>query len=165
MMSQPFVPNVVRFKKSRRRVPEKMSEHRRVHLIKYPYGLQATENGKLFSNHIEMMRKTIANYFARKEKQFMRIYPNRSYTAKPCDVRRGRGKGSVDSWYFYVKANRILVEFTSSTEARARDLARILRSKLPIKVLMMKLTDPTAPFSTDRSTPAEKALTQITCKV
>lgn len=138
MMSQPFVPNVVRFKKSRRRVPEKMSEHRRIHLIRYPYGLQALENGKLFSKHIEMMRKTIANYFARKEKQFMRIYPNRSYTAKPCDVRRGRGKGSVDQWYFYAKANRILVEFTSAQASRALDLVRILRSKLPIKVAIIK---------------------------
>lgn len=135
-MNQPFVPNVLRFKKSRRR-EKGGKETRRTQPVLYEYGLCSIENGKIFSKHLEMLRKTINNFYKRNTKVLIRIIPTISYTKKPNDVRRGRGKGSVESWYSWVRENRVLCEFQSPDLLLATKLSSILRSKLPIKTKLL----------------------------
>lgn len=135
-MNQPFVPNVLRFKKSRRR-QIKGIEVQKTSLIKFNYGIITLEYGKLFSHHIEMIRKTINNYFKRQEKIFIRCFPNKSATAKPHDVRRGRGKGAISGWYIELKQNRVFIEFTCNEEEEAFKITKIVRSKLPMKVKLI----------------------------
>lgn len=74
------------------------------------YGIQAVEKGFLTAQQIEAMRRTITARLKRKGKIWIRAYPNAPHTAKPKEVRRGRGKGNVDFWYCRVKPGRILFE-------------------------------------------------------
>ena len=132
-MSSKFIPNIIRFKKSRRRMPLG-SEVKRSTLSMYNYGIKAKSDGRLFSYHIEMIRKTITNFFSRQSKVLIRCFPNKSYTAKPCDVRRGRGKGSVCDWYLYIRPGRVLVEFVSPTLEQAKKVVSIVSSKMHFKI-------------------------------
>ena len=135
-MNQPFVPNVIRFKKSRRREKGGI-EVRRTKPGLYKYSIAVTENSKLFHYHLEMMRKTITNFFKRNTKVLIRIVPTISFTKKPNDVRRGRGKGTVESWYSFVRSGRIIVEFESLSEEKALEVSKVVRSKLPCKSTMV----------------------------
>ena len=135
-MNQPFVPNVIRFKKSRRR-EKGGKEVSKVFPVLYQYAISSLEDGKIFSNHLEMSRKTISNFFKRNTKILIRMMPTISMTRKPHDVRRGRGKGSVDSWYSFVRKNRVILEFESSSYENAVNVAKIVRSKMPVKTILL----------------------------
>lgn len=134
-MNRPFEPNVIRFRKFRRRFPKGVVKNEK--LVLYNCGIMAIENGMIKSKHLETIRINIVTYFKRQMKPFMRTMANVSYTSKPFDIRRGRGKGSVEGWYFYAREGKILVEFNSNSIEQARDLARIIRSKLPIKTKLI----------------------------
>lgn len=136
-MNAPFVPNITRLKKHRRRIPRGKEQITQLKLVNHTYGLQALNHGRMFSKHFEMCRKTISNYFRRQTKIYMRGFPYHSYTTKPHDVRRGRGKGSIDGWYHDIRTNKIILEFESPTLEQALDVARIVRSKLPLKTRLV----------------------------
>ena len=74
------------------------------------HGIQAIEKGFLTVYQIETVRRTIISRLKRKGKIWIRAYPDAARTAKPKEVRIGRGKGNVDSWYCAVKPGRILFE-------------------------------------------------------
>lgn len=134
-MNRPFEPNVIKFRKFRRRFPKGVVKNEK--LVLYNCGIMAIESGMIKSKHLETIRINIVTYFKRQMKPFMRTMANVSYTSKPFDIRRGRGKGSVEGWYFYAREGKILVEFNSNSIEQARDLARIIRSKLPIKTKLI----------------------------
>lgn len=134
-MNRPFEPNIIRFRKFRRRFPKGIIRDSK--LVLYNCGIMAIESGMLKSKHLETIRINIVTYFKRQMKPFMRTMANVSYTSKPFDIRRGRGKGSVEGWYFYAREGKILVEFNSNSLEQAKDLARIIRSKLPIKTKLI----------------------------
>lgn len=98
------------------------------------YGIQAVEQGVLTARQIEAIRRTITARLKRKGKIWIRAYPSSAHTAKPKEVRRGRGKGNVDFWYCTIKPGRILFEVKVShrfTTLAKPALAFALR-KLPI---------------------------------
>ena len=74
------------------------------------YGIQALEYGFLTPRQIEAVRRTITSRLKRQAKVWIRAYPDYPRTAKPKEVRIGRGKGNVDRWVCYVKPGRILFE-------------------------------------------------------
>jgi large subunit ribosomal protein L16 len=78
------------------------------------FGIQAIEKGYLTVQQIETVRRTISSRIKRKGKIWIRAYPDSSCTAKPKEVRIGRGKGNVDYWYCIVKPGRILFEIKTS---------------------------------------------------
>ena len=131
-MNKPFTPNIKHFKKHRRRQNRCNFVNDLVMFRKY--GIIATTCGRMFDYHFETIRKLINNYFKRAANIVVRAYPCRSYTSKPHDIRRGRGKGSVDKWYYYVRINKIIMEFDSPNEQEAKNVVRIVNSRLPVKV-------------------------------
>ena len=80
------------------------------------FGLQSIEKGYLTVHQIEAVRRTLSSRLKRKGKIWIRAYPHSSCTAKPKEVRRGRGKGNVDYWYCTVKPGRILFEVKTSSQ-------------------------------------------------
>ena len=135
-MNKPFEPNITSFKKFRRRHPKGIIKNAK--LVMYNFGIQVVTAGKIFSYHVEVMRLTVVTFFKRKHKPYIRIMPNVSYTTKPHDIRRGRGKGSVESWYFYAREGKILLEFNAIDFLQAKSLASIIRSKMPIKIKLIQ---------------------------
>ena len=124
----------------------KRVKHRRVHrgrmkgkatkgnTITYgEYGLQAVECGWITSNQIEAARIAMTRSVKRGGKVFIKIFPHKSVTKKPAEVRMGSGKGAPEYWVAVVKPGRVMFEIEGVTEEQAREAMRLAAHKLPIK--------------------------------
>ena len=96
------------------------------------YGLQATEAGWLTARQIEAARIAMTRYVKRGGKIWIRIFPDKPVTAKPAEVRMGKGKGAPDHWVAVVKPGRVLYEMEGVEIAVAREAFRLAMHKLPI---------------------------------
>ena len=54
-------------------------------------------------------------------------------TAKPTEVRMGKGKGAVELWACRVKPGRVMFEIDGVNEETAREALRLGAAKLPIR--------------------------------
>jgi len=102
------------------------------------YGLSAAGKGKLSSRQIEAARISINRYLKRGGKLVIRIFPHKPVTAKPLEVRQGKGKGAVEFYVAAVKEGTILYEVGGVTEEQAREAFRRAAHKLPIKCKFVK---------------------------
>lgn len=105
------------------------------------FGLSAAGKGKLTSRQIEAARIAINRYLKRGGKVVIRIFPHKPITAKPLEVRQGKGKGAVEFYVAPVKEGTILYEVGGVTEAQAREAFRRAAHKLPIKCKFVKRED------------------------
>ena len=96
------------------------------------YGLQATEAGWLTARQIEAARIAMTRYVKRGGKVWIRVFPDKPVTAKPAEVRMGKGKGAPDHWVAVVKPGRVLYEMEGVEIAIAREAFRLAMHKLPI---------------------------------
>ena len=97
------------------------------------YGLQALERCWMDTKQIEAARVAITRFMKRRGKVWIRIFPDKSYTKKPLEVRMGTGKGGVESWVAVIRPANILFEVDGVPEAVARESMRLAAAKLPIK--------------------------------
>src|SRR5690625_1373679 len=74
------------------------------------YGLQATEASWITSRQIEAARIAMTRYMKRGGKVWIKIFPDKPYTAKPLEVRMGSGKGALEGWVAVVKPGKIMFE-------------------------------------------------------
>ena len=97
------------------------------------YGLQALEPTWITSRQIEAARRTITRYTKRGASLWIRIFPDKTVTARAAESRMGSGKGAVDYWVAVVKPGTILFEIASVPEEVARRAFDRAAYKLPIK--------------------------------
>ena len=97
------------------------------------YGLVATECGWITSNQIEAARIAMTRSIKRGGKVFIKIFPHKSVTKKPAEVRMGSGKGAPEYWVAVVKPGRVMFEISEVTEEQAREAMRLAGHKLPVK--------------------------------
>ena len=97
------------------------------------YGLVAQECGWITSNQIEAARIAMTRYIKRGGKVYIKIFPHKSVTKKPAEVRMGSGKGSPEYWVAVVKPGRVMFELDGVPEDKAREAMRLASHKLPIK--------------------------------
>jgi len=97
------------------------------------YGLQALERCWLDTKQIEAARVAITRYMKRRGKVWIRIFPDKSFTKKPLEVRMGTGKGGVESWVAVIRPANILFEVDGVSEAVAKEAMRLAASKLCIR--------------------------------
>ena len=102
------------------------------------YGLKALEPERVTARQIEATRRAITRQMKRQGKVWIRVFPDVPVTAKPIEVRMGKGKGSVDRWVARVKPGRILFEIDGVSEEVAREALRLGAAKLPIKCKVVK---------------------------
>ncbi|MCH3954253.1 MAG: 50S ribosomal protein L16 [Eubacterium sp.] len=102
------------------------------------YGLMADECGWITSNQIEAARIAMTRYTKRGGKVYIKIFPHKSVTKKPAEVRMGSGKGSPEYWVAVVKPGRVMFEIGGVTEEQAREAMRLAGHKLPIKSEFVK---------------------------
>lgn len=105
------------------------------------YGLQALEPTWITSRQIEAARRTITRYTKRGASLWIRIFPDKSVTARAVESRMGSGKGAVDYWVSVVKPGVILFEIASVPEEVARRAFDLASSKLPIKTKFIVKTE------------------------
>ncbi len=97
------------------------------------FGLKAVEPERVTARQIEAARRAITRHMKRQGRVWIRIFPDNPVTAKPTEVRMGKGKGSPDYWAAKVKPGRIMFEIDGVPEDTAREAMRLAAAKLPIK--------------------------------
>ena len=97
------------------------------------YGLKALEASFITARQIEAARVSISRAMKREGQFWIRIFPDKSITKKPAEVRMGKGKGSPEYWAAVVKPGRIMFELDGVSEEIAREALRLASNKLPIK--------------------------------
>ena len=96
------------------------------------YGLKSTEPERVTARHIEAARRAITRHMKRQGRVWIRIFPDVPVTAKPVEVRMGKGKGAIDYWAAKVKPGRIMFEIDGVSEEIAREALRLGAMKLPV---------------------------------
>lgn len=96
------------------------------------FGLQALERCWMDAKQIEAARVAITRYMKRRGKVWIRIFPDKSFTKKPLEVRMGTGKGGVESWVAVIRPATVLFEIDGVPEVIAREAMRLAATKLPI---------------------------------
>jgi len=102
------------------------------------FGMQALEAAWVDSRQIESARRTITRYIRRGGKVWIRIFPDKSVTAKPAETRMGSGKGAPDHWVAVVRPGRIMFELSGVREDVAQEAMRLAGHKLPLKTAFVK---------------------------
>ena len=97
------------------------------------FGLVAQECGWITANQIEAARVAMTRYIRRGGNVYIKIFPHKSVTKKPAEVRMGSGKGAPDHWVAVVKPGRVMFEISAVSEEAAREAIRLASHKLPIK--------------------------------
>jgi large subunit ribosomal protein L16 len=97
------------------------------------YGLKAMEPERVTARQIEAARRAITREMKRLGRVWIRVFPDVPVTAKPTEVRMGKGKGSPEFWACRVKPGRIMFELDGVAEDVAREALRLGAAKLPIK--------------------------------
>jgi|TARA_B110000977_G_scaffold197036_1_gene278662 large subunit ribosomal protein L16 len=105
------------------------------------YGLQALEPTWITSRQIEATRRTITRYTKRGAALWIRIFPDKTVTARAAESRMGSGKGAVDYWVAVVKPGTILFEMGAVPEEIARAAFKLAAYKLPIKTKVIIKTN------------------------
>jgi large subunit ribosomal protein L16 len=96
-------------------------------------GFKATEAGRINSRQIEAARIAATRHIKRNGKIWIRVFPDKPLTAKPLEVRMGKGKGAVDQWVMNIKPGRIIFEMGGVEESLAREALLLAMHKLPFK--------------------------------
>lgn len=96
------------------------------------FGLKALANGRITNRQIEAARIAMTRYMKREGKVWIRIFPDKPITAKPQEVRMGKGKGALDHWVAQVKAGRIMFEMDGVPAQTATEALRLAAQKLPV---------------------------------
>ena len=102
------------------------------------YGLVATQPGWITSNQIEAARQAMTRHSKRGGQVWIKIFPDKSVTAKPAETRMGSGKGAPEYWVAVIKPGRVLFEIKGVNEEVAREALRLAAHKLPLKAKFIK---------------------------
>jgi large subunit ribosomal protein L16 len=97
------------------------------------WGLKATQPERITARQIEAARRAMTRHMKRQGRVWIRIFPDIPVTAKPIEVRMGKGKGSVDRWVAKVAPGRVMFEIDGVSDAIAQEALRLAAMKLPIK--------------------------------
>ena len=96
------------------------------------FGLKATEPERVTARQIEAARRAITRHMKRQGRVWIRVFPDVPVSAKPTEVRMGKGKGSTEYWAAKVKPGRIMFEIDGVAESVAREARRLGAMKLPV---------------------------------
>lgn len=129
-------PKKVKFRKwhTMRKNPLKVGSATRGITVAFgSFGLKAMDQARIKSNQIEAARKVLSRSIGKSGRLWIRIFPDMPYTAKPAEVKLGKGKGDLQGYVAPVRAGRVLFEVDGIEEAMAREALRKAGTKLPVK--------------------------------
>src|ERR1035437_6779521 len=131
-----LIPKKVKFRKwqTMRKNPKAITpDTRGIKLAFGSYGLKSESQGRIKSIQLESARKVIARPLTKSGKYWIRIFPDRPYTAKAAEVGMGKGKGDPQGYCFDVLPGRIIFEVDGAEESVAHEALRKAGTELPLK--------------------------------
>lgn len=102
------------------------------------WGIKATTPARITSNQIEAARRVIMRAAGKGAKVWIRIFPDRPFTAKAAEVGMGKGKGEPQGFVAEVRPGRVLFELDGVTPEIAREAFRKAGMKLPVKTRIVE---------------------------
>ncbi|MFK7810619.1 MAG: 50S ribosomal protein L16 [Saprospiraceae bacterium] len=96
------------------------------------YALKTLESAFITNRQIEAARIAMTRYMKREGNVWIRIFPDKPITAKPLEVRMGKGKGALSHYVAVVKPGRIMFELDGVPEATAKEALRLAAQKMPV---------------------------------
>ena len=96
------------------------------------FGLKALAAEWITARQIEAARIAVTRHLKRGGQVWVRIFPDKSVTKKPAEVRMGGGKAAVDHWVAVVKPGRIMFEVAGVPQQEAMEALKLASHKLPI---------------------------------
>jgi len=102
------------------------------------FGIKCLGRGWLTNIQIEAARVALTRHIKRGGKVWIRVFPDKSITKKPAEVRMGKGKGAPEGWVATVKPGTILFEISGIQEEVARSALRLCAHKLPFPTKFVK---------------------------
>jgi large subunit ribosomal protein L16 len=115
--------------------------HRGAQISFGSFGLKSLDNGFITSRQLEAARIAVTRFMKREGKVWIRIFPDKPVTAKPAEVRMGKGKGSLDHWVAPVKPGTIMFEADGVPVEVAKEALRLAAQKLPVKTKFVTRID------------------------
>jgi large subunit ribosomal protein L16 len=131
-----LIPKKVKFRKwqtGRSNPKTRSADTRGIKLAFGSYGLKSETQARVKSTQIESARKVISRTLTKAGKYWIRIFPDRPYTAKAAEVSMGKGKGDPQGYCFDVLPGRIIFEVDGVEEKIAEEALRKAGTKLPLK--------------------------------
>ena len=101
------------------------------------FGLQVLGTGWISARQIEAGRVAATHYLHREGRVFVRIFPHKPVSAKPVEVRMGKGKGEPNRWVACVRPGTILYEIGGVEEGVAREALNRVAHKMPFRCRMV----------------------------
>ena len=101
------------------------------------YGLQAMAQTWLTAQQIEAGRVSATHFLRREGKLWVRVFPDKSVTAKPLETRMGKGKAEPAYWTAVVRPGQVMFELGGVPEDVAKQALRRVASKMPIRTRLV----------------------------
>jgi large subunit ribosomal protein L16 len=92
------------------------------------------------ARQIEAARRAMTRAVKRQGQIWIRVFPDKPITAKPLEVRQGKGKGNVEYWVAEIQPGKVLYEMDGVSEELARDAFKLAARKLPFKTTFVTRT-------------------------
>lgn len=124
-------PKKTKFRKTQRG-RMKGNDYRGVTLAFGTYGLKSLEAAWITEKQLEAARVALTRHMKREGQVWIRVFPDKPRTAKPLEVRMGKGKGNPEGWVAVVKPGRILFEAIGVPVVTAKEAMKLAADKLPV---------------------------------
>jgi large subunit ribosomal protein L16 len=128
----PLLPKRVKYRKTQRGSRAGKAS-RAINLDFGSFGLQTLERAWITNTQIEAARVAMTRNMKRKGKMWIRIFPDKSVTARPPETRMGKGKGQPEYWVATIRPGNIIFEIDGISETLARESLRLAADKLPVR--------------------------------
>lgn len=128
-----LAPKKVKYRKSQRTDKIKGKATRMTNVSFGQYGLKSLQASWITSRQIESARRAMTRFIARGGRVWIRIFPDKSITAKGNEMPMGKGKGAVDHYVAVVKPGTVLFEMSGVDRTTAKKAMDLASYKLPVK--------------------------------
>ena len=96
------------------------------------FGIKSLQTCWITGRQIEAARIAVTRYMQRQGQVWVRIFPDKPITAKPAEVRMGKGKGNPEGFVAPVTPGRMLFEVEGVSYEVAKEALRLAAQKLPV---------------------------------
>jgi large subunit ribosomal protein L16 len=96
------------------------------------FAIKTMDEGFITSRQLEAARVALTRFMKREGKVWIRIFPDKPITAKPAEVRMGKGKGNLEYYAVVVKPGRIMFEISGVSLEIAKGALSLAAQKLPV---------------------------------
>ena len=103
------------------------------------FAMKSLEAGRLSSQVIEAVRRTMTRKLRRSGQIWIRVFPDIAVSEKPAEVRMGKGKGNPEFWVSRIKIGQILFELDGISLELAKQAVFLGAQKIPFSTKFVQL--------------------------